>query len=320
MDVHLTDQQKANKFRFVDQVKNFLFLIMISFFLSYSGCRNFGGERFIQLYGFDRINNQTVLDQLVEWKIDNVIVFIATRELLPNGPVADKRYTAKLVDFLAGADSRGTKVFALMLDDPEFSYRSRHSEALDRVRYFLDFCLEYPGPALAGFVVDVEPHILPEWKESDGWDIREEIMQKYVELLAKINIFIKTYADRLPPLKFGAYIDYWYNDEAVKGRLPSGAARNLRRYLDALFVMAYSTKVDLCNQVADEIALADTVPTIHAANFDDYSKSMAAIDKLNNCFQNKKHYLGSNVFDYARLLDKYRNSFWEIVKPGSKKQ
>ena len=271
------------------------------------------------MYGFSEWDNATEVAYLSSMGINQVFLSVDSKKIdntqttPPANDTYDTAYTAKLVDFITRANAQGISIHAMTLQDPDFTLTEKHADALERIDHILAYCDQNPDAAFDGIHIDTEPHALQAWKDAD-WttDTREQLMQQFVALAEQIRSDIDSWElSSGVSLEFSAAVAWWYNERAAGGNLPSGDAALLAQSLDVLVPMVYGgiggSAQDIINRSSDEIPEAATLVGIGATEFSTYSEILGAVNALRDEFGGRVNYLGTSVFKYETLKQK-----WEL--------
>ena len=156
---------------------------------------------------------------------------------------------------------------------------------------------------------------LPETEEAN-WERCEGIIVEFLEVLDGIRSTID--ANKLG-IALSAAIPWWFNEEA-SAELPSAGATKLSSYLDLLVPMVYfedqipasvqgkEAVVDqIWNRAQDEVAVAPTIVALNVDEFKayDFSGFTAVLEEVTDRFVGQSDYLGTAVFDFAKLEAKW---------------
>ncbi len=227
----------------------------------------------VWLYEFPRLDNQTLVDELREMKINRVYVSIDASRLLPDGSSASLDYSQKVQDFVDRAHKVKIGVHAMTLEDPTFTYVTQHTKALQLVDWILKFCANAKNnPAFEGIHVDIEPHAMPAWAEAlrnNKWATLEGMMQQYVQLLIAIKRLIH---NSNVALEFSAATHWQYTEWAKQGKLNSADAKLISKSLDMIVPMIYEIRdgEKIYLRAANEVRSAPTLVGVSAENFIEY--------------------------------------------------
>jgi murein DD-endopeptidase MepM/ murein hydrolase activator NlpD/opacity protein-like surface antigen len=264
-------------------------------------------RRAVWMYGFGdpQWDSAVKLDFLFSMGVNQVFLSLNVRKIDVGNSNYSATYTTALVDLINQARLRGISIHAMTLQDPVFTYTAHHASGVALVQNVLAYNSAHPGATLAGVHIDAEPHALQEWKDGD-WTVREALMQQYVALLSDIR---NTIGPKGGPLEFSAAIAWWYNEQAVSGNLPSGAATTLAQHLDVLAPMIYDdlynsmggSAADIISRTSDEVGAAPTIIGIGALDLGTYANVAATAGDLTAQLAGSVNYLGTSTFGYDSL-------------------
>lgn len=142
-----------------------------------------------------------------------------------------------LAEFIVAAHDAGVAV-ELLFGDPNWSKRQNHANGLARVQSTLDFARD-AGVRPDGVHLDVEPHVLAEWKDGGA----DALSVEYLEFLGKAAALTGPEG-----LRLSADIAYWYDARwvSIDGGAPQPLSTLALERVDRAVVMAYRDYTGTC--------------------------------------------------------------------------
>ncbi len=287
---------------------------------------DFGSNSFLWMYEFDtKSDNATLIQNLGTMKMSNVYVSVNPELLYPSGKLKSQNFTASFISFLDKAKAANVKVHVMLLETNTYLFTQNHEIALSKVKSFIDFCnasSAYLLNPICGIHIDVEPHALPEWQNTNSWETKDLLVKQYVTLLQKVYTLMKSSTlpikSTLAKLDVSAAIAAFYDVKAKQNLLPSGSSENLKKYLDVLVPMAYlepaaagtlstAQKIELIKiNISGEMAASSTVIGLNADDYDSFSNIKDVYCQLNDYYKTSPNYKGICFFRYASMLEFYK--------------
>lgn len=285
---------------------------------------SFPNGRYVWLYNFDTYTNcELLISQLEEIHINHLFISINSKAFMPNGSIKSEPYTNTFKRFLDMCKVRNISIHGLIIEQYEDTYRENHQDVLERLQYFIDFCVAYPEykeNPIYGIHLDLEPYALHEWKQTDDWNVRTKLMEQYLDLIEKIYNKIRKSEEEneeSPWLRISSATAYFYDDLAEQEKLPLGNLKHQTKYLDANVPMAYLSAYDagrlsldqkieeIIAKAENEVNFSPTVVGLNAYNFDSFENMKKVEAAIESYFKGNKNYLGVSFFEFDKVYGEY---------------
>lgn len=168
--------------------------------------KRYKGERsaYIWSEGFNEIDNDFLIMYIEQQEISDIII-----------SVGERTNAGKLSSFIKRVKSKGTKIHAL-IGSNQLLRRENRNRLAERIG----------NASLTGFDgvhLDIEPHVLPEWK-----DRGEELLKEYLDMLKAAREIATE-----KKIALAASIPVFYPEKALK---------EMAELVDKVYIMAYEMK------------------------------------------------------------------------------